>query len=96
MWAALKQKVQGFRTLVASGAVAAVGAAQTFGMIDITPLVRVFVKDENQLGAVMVLLGIGFGYLRYLTKSSVGEKHPADPDNDDSSHALTKNVDAGM
>lgn len=77
MFAALKAKVQGLRTIVVSGVLVAVGAAQTYGAVDITPLVRVFVKDENQLGVVMVVIALVFGYLRWITQTPVGQGTPA-------------------
>lgn len=53
-----------------------VGIADTVGMIDISPLVGLFVSDKEKLGAVIVALTLFFGMLRFMTKTSMFEREP--------------------
>jgi len=72
MFAALKEKLKGYRTLIASGAVIAVGAANSIGAIDIAPIVHFFIKDDQSVAVTMIVLGVSFGLLRFVTTSSPG------------------------
>jgi hypothetical protein len=71
MFDRIRERTQGFRTLLACGAVAAVGVADAAGAVDITPLVSAFVSDKAAVGTIMCVLAIFFGVLRFLTSTSV-------------------------
>ena len=73
MFAKLKAKVKGWRTVIGASAIGLVGAAQLIGTVDISPLLRVFLKDDQIVGAVMVVIALFVGYLRYVTTTPIGQ-----------------------
>lgn len=73
MIAQVKAFGAGFRTLIVSGAMILVGLADAMGSIDISPLLKVWFKDADVVGVVMVVLGVLFGVLRYLTTTPAGQ-----------------------
>jgi hypothetical protein len=83
----LQTKAKGFRTLLASGAVALVGFIQLVGVYDITPVLHLFLKNENIVGAVLIGLGIIFAALRMVTNTPAATPTPEAP--------LKATIDAG-
>lgn len=90
MFDKIKARLKGIRTFLAAGAVGLVGSANLFGAIDIAPLLRYVVKDENQVGAILVVLAIGFALLRMITNTSPGASAP------DQVAPVKSGVDVGM
>lgn len=82
----LRAKAKGFRTMIGAGAVGILGLASLTGNVDLTPVLHLFVSDENQVGLVLCLAAILFGVLRYYTNTPLGVTDPDD-------HG--KNVDEG-
>ena len=92
----IRARLVGLRTFVGAGAVALVGIAQLAGSVDITPLVHLFVKDQDQVGLVIVVLAVFFGFLRYITTTPVGvipTNEPVQPPQ--SAPFMNYGVDAG-
>jgi len=73
MWTWVTTKIKGFKTLITSAAVAGVGIVNMAGGLDLRPLFSYFVKDESQLGAIMVMLGIIFAVLRVISTTPIGQ-----------------------
>jgi hypothetical protein len=79
MLARLKAKLKGWRTTVGATAIGLVGALQLIGTVDISPLLRVFLKDDQIIGAIMVVMAIGGVFMRYVTTTPIGVGPPAPP-----------------
>jgi hypothetical protein len=72
MLAALKAKLKGFRSFITAGAVAGIGMLQLAGDIDITPVLRLVVKDENEIGVILVIVAFLMVILRSITSTPPG------------------------
>lgn len=72
MFNRLQNKVKGLRTFIVSGAIGVVGVLSLLGQFDLTPLVQLFVHNDDSLPLVMLLIAITFGTLRYFTDTSAG------------------------
>jgi hypothetical protein len=76
MWTWIVTKIKGFRTLFTAGSIFLVGLLNMVGGLDLRPLFSYFVKDEAQVGAIMVVLGIVFAYLRIISTTPVLQSEP--------------------
>ncbi len=83
---------QGFRTLATAGALVVIGGMSAVGSLDLTPLVSMFVKNPASLGATMVVIGLVFGYLRFITHTSAFQNLAGE---DADGHPLKRNCDQG-
>ncbi len=72
MFTRLNHKIKGLRTFLGAGAIGAVGGLALLGQFDLTPLVQLFVHNEDALPLAMLAIGIFFGVLRYYTDTSAG------------------------
>jgi hypothetical protein len=89
---------KGFRTLIPVATFIVTGLLSTFGALDLTPLVSMFVRDPMYLGAAMVGVGLLFGFLRYLTTTPLFSAKPAPQppgEVEQIEMALKRDVDAG-
>ena len=77
MFAWIRAKLKGCKTLVAAAGVIGLGLLSVAGTIDLQPLIAYFVSDDKQRGAIMVVLGLMFGALRFATTTSVLTGSPA-------------------
>jgi len=102
VFAKLKAKLQGWRTTIGASAIGIIGALQIFGAVDITPLLKLFLHDDQIVGAVMVIMAVVMGYLRYITSTPVGTASPttvaaaaATDAGDSVAPSFNRGVDAG-
>ena len=86
MFAALREKFKGYKTMFGAAAVGGLGVLNVVGGVDLKPVITSFVSDEHQVALILVLAAILFGSLRLISNGPVGDKHGDDP---------TKNVDDG-
>ena len=82
--------MKGLKTLLSSAAITAVGVANMAGAIDLHPLLTYVVKDEAQVGAIMVVLAVVFAGLRLVTTTPVASSVPVGEE------AKPTAVDAGV
>lgn len=68
----IRTRMRGVRTFLTAGAFGLVGVSNLLGGIDLAPLLRTFVSDEKQLGAILVLIAVTFAVLRYVTSTPPG------------------------
>lgn len=91
--------LKGFRTLIPVATFIITGLLSTFGALDLTPLIALFVRDPIYLGAAMVAIGLLFGFLRYLSTTPIFSTTPAPPSPGDEvaqvEMALKRDMDAG-
>lgn len=73
--------LKGWRTLTACAAFVVTGLLSVVGELDLTPVVALAVKNPEYVGVAMVGVGALFGFLRYLSNTGIGVKHP-EPDSD--------------
>lgn len=85
---------KGYRTLMGVVAFIVTGLLSVAGMVDLTPLVALFVKDPAYLGAVMVVVGMVFGFARYMTTTPIMQPHRASYGVDEAPE-LKRGMDAG-
>jgi hypothetical protein len=85
----------GFRTLVASAALFAVGVADAVGSIDLTPMFKLVFKDGDAVGLALCVAAIAFGFLRYLSTGPVGQAPPPEPAVAPQVAPVKSGVDAG-
>lgn len=71
--------MKGWRTLTACAAFVVTGLLSIVGELDLTPVVSLAVKNPEYVGVAMVGVGALFAGLRYLTSTSITEKH-SEPD----------------
>lgn len=64
--------MKGWKTLSAAIGFIAVGLLQLTVTVDFRALLAPFIKDETQLGFAVVIAGIVFGVLRFVTSTPVG------------------------
>ena len=86
MFAALREKLKGYKTMLVSVSVGGLGVLNVAGGVDLKPVITSFVSDEHQVALILVIAAIIFGSLLLITNAPVGDKHGADP---------VKNVDDG-
>jgi hypothetical protein len=79
MFAALREKLKGYKTMLATVAVGGLGVMNVAGGVDLKPVITSFVSDEHQVALILVLAAILFGSLRLITTAPVGDKHGDDP-----------------
>lgn len=86
MFAALRAKVKGLKTLIGSGVIALGSVAMTLSGVDLSPLLGVFV-EEHKVPAVACSIAVFFAIMRiFVTDTPVGQGAPG---------TMLKNVDAG-
>lgn len=91
---------KGWRTISAVLAFIIAGFLGVLGTIDLTPVIALFVKDPELLGAAMVFVGLLFGFLRYVTTTPLFSAAPdphrgADSEVDEAPMDLKRDVDTG-
>lgn len=64
--------MKGWKTLSAAIGFIAMGLLQLTVTVDFHALLAPFIKDETQLGFAVVIAGIVFGVLRFVTSTPVG------------------------
>lgn len=65
-------QVKGWRTLGASFLLILVGLANVAGQLDLQAILSLIIKDQQQAGALAIILGSLFAILRYVTTGPVG------------------------
>jgi hypothetical protein len=68
----LNRKIKGFRTFIGAGALGLVGMLSILGELDLTPLVKLFVRNDDALPLALLGISIFFGVMRYLTDTTPG------------------------
>ena len=71
MWQWIKQKLDGWKTMLAAGVSILIGIADVLNVIDLQALLSLFLP-EARVGSVAALLGLLFGMLRWVTTGQVG------------------------
>lgn len=72
--ARIKQRLKGLRTLLASLVVTLLGLAAFLDPEQVKGILGLFIKDEHQLGSIMVGVGVLFAVLRVITSTGVFSK----------------------
>ena len=72
MFERLNRKIKGFRTFIGAGALGLVGMLSILGELDLTPLVKLFVRNDDALPLALLGISIFFGVMRYLTDTTPG------------------------
>ena len=73
MWQWIKQKLDGWKTMLAAAVSILIGIADVLNVIDLQALLSLFLP-EGRVGSVAALLGLLFGLLRWVTTGEVGAR----------------------
>ena len=61
----------GGKTMTAVLVTIGLGLLDLYGVVDIRPLVEYVIPDEKLVGAIMTILGLVFGVMRFKTKTEL-------------------------
>lgn len=75
-WRALCRTVRGLKTLIAAGSLSLVGLADELNGTDILDRIKAMAdNDHPKLGRYIIIIGLGFAVLRFVTKSQMAGRH---------------------